>query len=161
MTDSSGGLTDFDFLHGNWAVRHHRLAERGRGCGDWLEFHGFAETLPLLDGLCNIEEHRIDGADFSGAALRAFAPARRQWSIYWVSGRAGVLEPPVVGGFSGAVGWFEGADVDGGRPVRVRFKWDRGDPDSPRWEQSFSYDDGLSWELNWTMDFRRVELASR
>lgn len=126
MTNSSDGSGDFDFLHGNWAVRHHRLAERGRGCGDWLEFPGLAETRPLLDGLCNIEEHRRRPA--------AFAPARRQWSIYWVSGRAGVLEPPVVGGFSGAVGWFEGADVDGGRLVRVRFKWDRGDPDSPRWE---------------------------
>ena len=160
MTNSSDGSGDFDFLHGSWTVLHRRLAERGRGCGDWLEFHGLAETRPLLDGRCNIEEHRIDGADFSGAALRAFAPARRQWSIYWVSGRAGVLEPPVVGGLSGAVGWFEGADVDGRRLVRVRFKWDRGESDSPRWEQSFSYDDGLSWELNWTMDFRRSELAS-
>jgi hypothetical protein len=161
VNDISAGPRDFDFLHGSWTVRHRRLATRGCGCGDWLEFSGSAETRPLLGGLCNIEEHKIEGADFCGAALRAFAPAKRQWSIYWVSGRAGVLEPPVLGGFAGPIGRFEGADVDSGRLVGVRFKWDRGDPNAPRWEQSFSYDDGLSWELNWTMDFRRTESASR
>jgi len=37
----------------------------------------------------------------------------------------------------------------------VRFLWQRGDG-SPRWEQFFSYDSGVTWELNWVMAFQRL-----
>lgn len=156
MTGPGDGWHDFDFLHGEWTVLHRRLSVRGRGCAEWHEFTGTAETRPLLGGICNIEEHRIAGSDASGIAMRTFSAATAQWSIYWISGKCGSLEPPVTGYFEGAVGHFEGADVDEGRLVRVRFRWDRSNPDRPRWEQSFSYDNGHSWELNWTMDFRRL-----
>lgn len=62
----------------------------------------------------------------------------------------------MTGSFEGALGRFDGEDLDEGRPVRVRFLWDATDPDVPRWEQSFSYDDGVIWELNWTMQFDRI-----
>jgi hypothetical protein len=156
MTRAVDGRHDFDFLHGCWAVRHRRLSERGRGSNAWQEFSGTAETRALLGGLANIEEHAIGGADISGAALRTFDLSTRRWSIYWVSGRRGVLEPPVTGSFDGAFGRFDGEDLDQGRRVRVRFLWDRTNPDAPRWEQSFSYDGGESWELNWTMQFDRI-----
>jgi hypothetical protein len=148
-------VDDFDFLFGRWDVRHRRLRERGCGCSDWDELAGTAETRPLLGKLCNIEEHLIEGGRFSGVALRTFVPAISLWSIYWVSIRDGALQPPVVGGFDGALGRFEGDDLDGGRPIRVRFLWDRADADEPRWEQSFPYDAGRTWELNWTMHFMR------
>lgn len=146
---------DFDFLMGRWSVEHRRLRHRGEGCKDWDEFPGTAETRPLLGGLCNIEEHSVGGHGVSGIALRTFERAARRWSIYWASERLGQLEPPVTGEFSGVLGRFEGQDTDNGRPVLVRFIWDRSDPKAPRWEQCFSYDEGASWELNWQMDFRR------
>jgi hypothetical protein len=145
---------DFDFLFGQWTVRHCRLRVRGSGCRDWDEFDGTAETRPLLGGLCDIEEHQIPNQDFSGVALRAFDPAKLLWSIYWVSARDGVLQQPVTGGFEGDIGRFEGDDSDRGQPVKVRFLWQRGGG-SPRWEQSFSYDSGQTWELNWVMAFQR------
>jgi hypothetical protein len=87
--------------------------------------------------------------------LRLFDPATRTWSIHWSSTRApGRLDPPVVGGFTGDVGTFEGTDEIAGRPVRVRFEW-RADPDRPRWQQSFSWDDGATWRENWTMTLSR------
>jgi hypothetical protein len=104
--------------------------------------------------LCDIEEHQIPNQDFSGVALRAFDPAKLLWSIYWVSARDGVLQQPVTGGFEGDIGRFEGDDSDRGQPVKVRFLWQRGGG-SPRWEQSFSYDSGQTWELNWVMAFQR------
>jgi len=146
---------DFDFLFGCWSVSHHRLRERGRGCTIWEEFAGTAETRPLLDGLCNIEEHTIAGTSVSGIALRTFDRSTRRWSIFWAGERTGRLEPPVFGRFLGNLGTFEGEDVDEGRLVRVKFLWDRSDANAPRWEQSFSYDDGEIWELNWQMNFSR------
>jgi hypothetical protein len=148
-------IDDFDFLFGRWAVRHRRLRQRGCGCSDWDELEGAAETRPLLGKLCNIEEHLIEGGGCSGIALRTFVPAASLWFIYWVSVRDGVLQPPVSGRFDGPLGRFEGEDLDGSRPIRVRFLWDRTDADEPRWEQSFSYDAGRTWELNWTMHFTR------
>jgi hypothetical protein len=146
---------DFDFLSGCWAVLHRRLRHRGIGSDEWDEFTGSAETRLLLDGLCNIEEHRIAGHDFSGVALRAFDRQTQLWSIYWVSDRDGRLQPPVTGRFAGDLGDFTGEDVDEVRPVRVRFLWDRSQSVSPRWAQSFSYDGGSSWETNWIMQFER------
>lgn len=147
------GAEDFDFLHGRWSVTHRRLRRRGASCTDWDQVEGTADTRPLLGGLCNIEEHAIPGA--SGVALRSFDRERRVWSIVWISASDGLIQPPVRGGFDGDLGHFEGEDVDDGRPVRVRFLWDRSHSAAPIWSQSFSYDDGATWELNWTMQFRR------
>jgi hypothetical protein len=68
-----------------------------------------------------------------------------------------VLDPPVIGGFTGDVGVFEGRDTFDGRPIVVRFVWSGVTTPTPRWEQSFSADGGATWELNWTMDFSRRE----
>ena len=38
----------------------------------------------------------------------------------------------------------------------MRFEWLVDDPDRPRWQQSFSYDSGRSWETNWVMDLERA-----
>jgi hypothetical protein len=39
--------------------------------------------------------------------------------------------------------------------VRVRYTWDKTDPDHPRWQQSFSVDGGQAWEPNWEATFSR------
>lgn len=152
---NADGRSGFDFLHGRWRVDHRRLRERGKGSDDWQSFGGTADTRSLLGGLCNVEEHRMDLDQFSGVAFRTFDLVSGLWSIAWVSAARGRLEPPVVGRFEGAIGRFAGEDIDQGRPVRVRFLWDRTDPDAPRWEQAFSYDSGGSWEVNWIMQFLR------
>jgi hypothetical protein len=54
------------------------------------------------------------------------------------------------------VGEFFGDDIDGGRPVRVRYLWSRITKDAARWEQAFSLDGGRTWETNWVMDLLRI-----
>lgn len=147
------GLRDFDFLHGCWDVAHRRLANHGGN--EWTEFAGTADTRPVLGGLCNVEEHHIEGSDASGIALRCFDRNANDWLIYWVSERDGLLQPPVRGGFDGDIGLFEGHDTFNGQPIKVKFTWRKVSATRAQWEQAFSFDGGKSWETNWKMDFRR------
>ena len=56
-------------------------------------------------------------------------------------------------------GAFYGEDQDNGRPVKVRYTWDKLDRDHAHWEQAFSYDN-RTWETNWTADFVRADPAA-
>ncbi|HEX4779356.1 MAG TPA: hypothetical protein VH301_01300, partial [Usitatibacter sp.] len=64
--------------------------------------------------------------------------------------------PGQVGGFDGDTGLFYGQDMDGDKPVKVVYRWTRQGAGKARWEQAFSYDDGKTWETNWTMELTKV-----
>jgi hypothetical protein len=99
----------------------------------------------------------LPGDRYRGMSLRTYDPDQDRWSIYWLdSRRPGFLFPPVAGGFDKGIGTFHGDDEHDGRAIRVRFLWSRITPQSARWEQAFSLDEGNSWETNWTMDFTRM-----
>jgi len=149
------GRRDFHFLYGRWAVRHRRLRQRGAGCTDWDVFDGTTFCQGLMGGLCNVDENDL-GEGRQGLTFRSFDVERRRWSIYWVGGATGALEPPVHGRFDGPIGHFEGDDTCGGRPVKVTFLWEILDAGTARWTQAFSYDGGATWETNWIMDFTRT-----
>ena len=151
--------SDFDFLHGEWNVHNRRLRERLAGSDEWDEFEATTVARPILDGLANEDEFRTDyDGGFVGMSFRFFDPASGQWSIYWADSRhpALLLEPPVIGSFSGNVGVFECDDTFDGRPIRVRYTWSAVTTATPRWEQAFSEDGGESWETNWMAEFRRA-----
>ena len=156
--DAMDGRGDFDFFMGRWQIRNRRRREWLADCQDWNEFDATGEARPILGGLGNIDEFRTGhSGGFTGMSLRLFNPGTGQWSIYWASTRhPGVLEPPVTGAFSGDTGTFDGPDTFDGRPVLVRFLWSGVTTPSPRWEQSFSADNGQTWETNWVMDFTRA-----
>ncbi len=63
---------------------------------------------------------------------------------------------PVEGSFSSPIGLFRGHDQENGIPVLVEFRWDKTNPETPTWQQSFSADNGKTWEVNWYMYFSRV-----
>ena len=151
----TGDAHDFDFLAGTWSIVNRRLRVRGAGSGDWDEFPATSRVSLHLGGVANVDEITFPTRGWSGMTLRVFDRERRRWSIYWVSGRTGVLHPPVTGGFAGERGEFHGEDRDEGRPVKVRFLWVKLGPDHAHWEQAFSFD-GKTWETNWAMEFTRT-----
>jgi hypothetical protein len=154
----TGDVHDFDFLRGAWTLENRRLDKRWVGSQTWDEFPATDCAELLLDGVVNVDELRFPTKGWAGVTVRTFDTARRQWSIYWVNSRQGILFPPVVGGFTGDRGEFYGVDTDDGRPVHVRFRWTKRGPDAASWEQAFSRD-GKIWEVNWTNELRRADPA--
>ncbi|GGL21037.1 hypothetical protein [Mangrovihabitans endophyticus] len=161
-TAVSDGRADFDFIFGRWRIRNRKLREvTDPNCAEWVEFDAVAYAEPILGGLGHVDRMWAEGAPgeepFEGFTLRQFDPQARVWRIWWASSRRpGHLDPPVEGAWHVGTGTFDADDVINERPVKVRFEWTSQTPDSARWQQKFSYDQGQTWRTNWVMDLSRV-----
>ena len=155
------GHRQFDFIFGRWIIHNRKLVDTtDPACEEWIEFEASSEAFPVLDGYGHVDRmyaRNPSGTDpFEGFTLRLFDAENGTWKIWWSSTRApGVLDTPVEGRIQDGHGVFECEDEVGGRKVVVRFEWLTRDPDSPRWQQSFSYDGGRTWKLNWVMNLTR------
>ncbi len=155
----SAGQSDFDFLFGNWNVKHRRLTERLKNGRQWEEFSGTSTTSPALGGFGNIEDNvlHLPGGSYKAIAIRSFNEATKLWAIWWLDGRnPHSLDVPVVGSFKNGVGTFLAEDVLEGTPIKVRFLWSQQSADQCLWQQAFSADGGETWETNWVMEFTRA-----
>jgi hypothetical protein len=156
------GRHDFDFLFGQWRLANRKLEDPlADGPTPWHEFEATLETLPILDGLGNIDLYTAPDfpgrGRYHGFGLRLFDPGARVWRIWWASNPGiGQLDTPVVGRFSDGAGRFECDDTIGGRELRVRYEWSDIEPSSARWEQSFSFDGGVTFESNWVIQLTRT-----
>jgi hypothetical protein len=156
------GRHAFDFLFGQWHVENRKLEDPlSEEPTRWLEFEATAEARPILDGLGNVDTYTAPNfpgrGRFHGFALRLFDPGAKLWRIWWAStAGGGRLDTPVVGRFRDGLGRFECDDTIGGRALEVRFDWRDIGPSSARWEQSFSFDGGRSFETNWIMELTRI-----
>ncbi|HJV70959.1 DUF1579 domain-containing protein [Ideonella sp.] len=158
-TPHAGTSHDFDFIFGHWRVHHRRLRERLAGCTEWEVFDGVSIAQPLLGGQGTLDDNIINlpQGSYRAATMRAFDPATRQWSIWWLDGRyPRQVDVPMVGRFEGGEGVFYADETLRGMAIKVRFLWLRTATPSPRWEQAFSPDGGKTWETNWEMDFERL-----
>ncbi|NHZ94298.1 hypothetical protein [Massilia sp. CCM 8734] len=148
---ATGKPGDFDFLSGEWKIRHRQFKDT-----QWDAFDGEASVSSLLGGLASVEELRIPSRNFSGMGLRILDVKQGRWADYWCNRKNGVLNPASWGGFEGGVGTWDAADVEDGQAVIVRGVWDRIGPASCRWRQAVSRDGGRSWAENWIMDWQRA-----
>ena len=144
---------DFDWLAGEWKIRHRRL----KAPGEWDEFEGEATCWTILGGVGSVEELRIPARDFSGLGLRLLDLETRVWSDYWVNARSGVLGAAgLTGSFENGDGVFLAEEVDGDTPILVRGLWDAITATSHRWTQGVSRDGGKTWDDNWLMQWTRA-----
>ncbi|GAB3607351.1 hypothetical protein GCM10027413_27600 [Conyzicola nivalis] len=152
---------DFDFIFGEWQIHNRKLRDvTDPDCTEWIEFDATGHAEPIFGGLGHIDRMFVptsavvDG--FEGLAIRQFDPAARVWRIWWASSWApGHIDPPMEGIWADGRGVFYGDDMIGGRSVKLRFEWTTDDTHSATWQQSFSYNGGVTWGLNWVMDFSR------
>jgi hypothetical protein len=155
------GRHDFDFFYGTWDQVNRKRVRVLDPTSDWIEFKSFSRVGPVLGGLGNVDT--FDAPDFpgrpgfKGASFRLFDPETGIWRIWWASTIGhGQLDAPVEGRFENGVGIFDADDVLEGTPIRVRFTWRVFSPEHARWEQSFSFDGGETWDTNWTTDHHRA-----
>ena len=147
--------SDFDFVFGTWRVHNRKLRNHNDPAEtEWMEFDARGEAYPVLGGGGNVDRMWVDDpavGTFEGFTLRLHVPSDDTWRIWWSdTGEPGVLDEPVIGRFVDGVGRFECVQRIGGQDVRVRFEWIVADV---QWRQSYSRDDGATWDLNWVMSF--------
>ncbi len=153
----SSSENDFDFMVGKWKIHNRKLKKRLNNCDEWLEFEARQEFKKILNGFGNIDSFKteFDGKPFEGMTLRLFNPLTKLWSIYWADSNAVVLDVPQIGSFNDNIGEFFARDTFEGKPIIVKFNWDKTNRNEPIWSQAFSADEGKTWEWNWYMYFTK------
>lgn len=151
-TPTRGRPGDFDFLSGEWRIRHRSVVS-----GEWIAYEGEATVYPILAGVGSVEELRIPSRNFSGMGLRLLDVENGVWSDFWVNARSGVLTTPgQTGSFENGAGIFVADDVADGQAVKYAGVWDDITPTSCRWRQAASRDGGRTWDQSWIMQWTRV-----
>jgi hypothetical protein len=107
---SRDGQHDFDFELGTWKIHLERLVQPLTGSSTWVQFDGTSVTRKLWDGRAQLEQFETDNpttGHIEGLTLRLYNPESHQWSLYWASGKDGVLGiPPNIGEFKNGRGEF-------------------------------------------------------
>ncbi len=160
---ASGGLKsadDFDFQIGSWRVELRRLTRRLAGSNDWDTYNGSLVVQRLWNGRANVGELDVrHGRDrMHTILLRTYNPRTRQWSDYSVDSSDGsVVFPPAVGRFGDGRGELYDREMYAGRNIIVRYVFDDITERSSRFVQSFSADNGKTWEPNAMALFTKLE----
>lgn len=111
---------DFDFLAGEWRIRHRRLMP---GTAEWDAFDGEATCWTVLG---SVGELRIPARDFSGMGLRLLDLETKVWGSCGVNAKSGTLGAAGrTGRFVAGEGIFDARDSGDGKPVTYRGAWDR------------------------------------
>lgn len=149
----ANGQSDFAFEMGTWTTNVRLLRNPLSGqAPDWAEYRGTSIVRPLQGGRANLVELSVSGprGKIEGIAFRLYNPQARQWSLNYANLRNGLLTAPVYGEFDGkGRGVFYGQDMADGRAILVRFIITRISARETHFEQAFSADGGLTWEMNW------------
>lgn len=154
-----GMLQDFDAQHGRWHTTVRRLLKPLENSNAWAEYDGVGVVHPLLGGRANVAELDVSGPQgrIQGISVRLFDTKAQRWTLQFANATAGVLDGGIAGGFAGGPrGVFYGTDTWKGRPIIVRFIINVVDRDTVQFEQSFSANDGVDWEVNWVATDKRI-----
>lgn len=148
---------DFDFEFGTWHAHLSRLLRPLSGSHTWVQYEGTSVVRKVWNGQANLGEFDVRGPSgrIHGLSLRLYDPQTHKWSVYWANAKNGQITTPLVGDFSNGRGRFISNDTLNGRPILARFIFSGLTAHSFRLVQSFSPDNGKTWEANWIATFTR------
>lgn len=148
------GVGDFDFLAGEWTIRHKRLKDGTKD--EWQRFDSGATVHRVLAGQGSVEELRNANGSYMGMGVRVWLVQEKKWADHWTGSWNGVVNDAQKGQFVDSEGIFITEEAVDGVKWQYRGVWDKITPASCRWHQSASSDHGKSWEWNWWMEWTRV-----
>ena len=153
------GQHDFDFEIGTWRTHLKRRQNPLSGSNTWVEYEGTTVVRKVWNGRANLVELDVEGpaGRIEALSLRLYNPETRQWSLNFSNSRTGTMSPPTIGSFNDGRGEFYSEETLDGRPILVRFVISDVTPESCRFEQAFSDDGGMTWEVNWIATDTRTE----
>jgi hypothetical protein len=153
------GEHDFDFEIGTWKTKIRRLQHPLTGSTAWTEYDGITVVRKVWQGRANLAELEADGpaGHLEVLSLRLYDPQAHQWSLNTANSKVGTISVPTIGEFKNARGEFYDTELLNGRSILVRNVWSDINPDSCRFEQSFSTDGGKTWQVNWIANDKRVK----
>jgi hypothetical protein len=148
---------DFDFEFGSWHAHLTRLLHPLSGSHKWVDYNGTSVVHKVWNGKANLGELDVRGpaGRIHGLSLRLYSPQTKKWNVYWANANAGEITTPMIGGFSNGQGLFINNDTFNGRPILARFIFSKMTAHSFQIVQSFSPDNGRTWEANWVATFTR------
>ncbi|MFZ0504213.1 MAG: hypothetical protein WAM44_10910 [Chthoniobacterales bacterium] len=156
-SEALDGTRDFDFNFGKWKTHITRLEHPLAGSHTWVDYDGTSDVSKVWNGRASLFELEASGpaGRIEGVGLRLYNPKSHQWSLNWANGRDGVMGKPMVGEFVDGQGQFYDQEEFREKVIFMRNGFYAIKPDSSRFEQAFSGDDGKTWETNWIMTFTR------
>jgi hypothetical protein len=153
------GSRDFDWEIGSWKTHLKRLVRPLTGSTTWVEYDGTTVVTKVWNGKANLVELDVTGPSgrIEALSIRLYNPDARQWSLNYSNSASGTMTAPVFGEFKNGRGEFFGVDTANNRTVLVKFIITCPSKDTCHFEQSFSDDNGKTWELNWIADDTRTK----
>jgi hypothetical protein len=141
------GQHDFDFNVGVWRTHIKRMLDPLSGSTKSIELEGTVTVRKVWGGRAQLEEIEAEGRNghWEGMTVFLYNPTAHQWSQTFVSSKAAVLNPPLIGIFHDKRGELVASDTVNGRSVLVRAVWSDIKPDSHHFEEAYSEDGGKIW----------------
>ena len=148
------GQHDFDFEFGVWKTHLKRLLHPLAKSTRWVEYEGTTTVRKVWNGRSNLVELEVDGptGHLEALSLRLYNPEAHQWSLNFANSASGTVGTASIGEFHNGRGEFIDQETFGSRTILVRFVIAKLGPTSCHFEQSFSDDEGKTWEVNWIDD---------
>lgn len=150
-------VDDFDFLIGNWKVMNTQLKRWLSDCNEWVQFESshIEKKYRLGEGNVALHQYIYNNVFFERSVLRKYDGRFDFWEINRIDQMSALALRSLKGTFWRNKGSFISTGVIQGKDVLVSAEWTKITPNVAYWEQHISPDNGVTWELIWTMDFIR------
>jgi hypothetical protein len=156
------GSHDFDFANGTWHTHITRTLDPFDGGSHHVTMDGTKTTRPVWNGHAWLEEIEADGPNghWEGATMYLYDTKAGQWSQSYIDSDSGSISAPTVGSFKDGRAELLATEVYQGRNVIVRGVWSDIEPDSHRYEISYSQDGGRTWLTGFSAYLTRIPNAN-
>ena len=153
------GQHDFDFNIGTWRTHITSLHHPASGPDTWVTMEGTVTIRKIWDGRGALEEIEAHGSTdhFRGMTLYLYDPQTRQWSQTYADISDGTLTQPMIGSFNNGRGELIAQELNNGRIALTRGVWSDITPNAHRFEISYSYDGGATWQPHFIANLTRIK----